>query len=222
MATQNTGQQSYFILEQVFLNDLSETGLRKPNLASNSPQATVPNTATITYKYPTDVTPSGGANGDIWYNPVADQLFKKISGTWTLLTDRVADSDYIAPIENTSSCPLPNPPPVPKHFLLIAGYGLTIQSVTNGNTTGIPSAFAGPTLGLTNTSLSAAYTSITAGNIAVVLSGTPVSVGHVRLFLQVNGVEVQQITCDNRNNYTLVLPSDVANPTSIIIGIETF
>lgn len=107
MATQNTGYEGWFILEGINLDTSTLTGFKKPNLANNSPQATVAEAATITYSYPDDVTPSGGANGDIWYNPVADKLYKKISGTWTLLTDRVADADYVAPVLNLTDCPLP-------------------------------------------------------------------------------------------------------------------
>lgn len=107
MATQNTGLQGWFILEGVNLDNSVLTGFKKPNLQLNSPQALVAEAATITYNYPDDVVPTGGANGDIWYNPVADQLFKKLVGTWTLLNDRVTDSDYVAPVVNHSDCPLP-------------------------------------------------------------------------------------------------------------------
>ena len=107
MATQNTGNEGWFILEGINLYTNTLTGFKKPNLASNSPDALVPEAATITYNYPDDVVPTGGANGDIWYNPVADQLFKKISGTWTLLTNRISDSDYVAPVVNLTDCPLP-------------------------------------------------------------------------------------------------------------------
>lgn len=107
MAFQNTGQQNYYILEGIFLDNNTLDGYKKPNLQLNSPQAVVLEARTITYKYPTDVAPTGGANGDIWYNSVADVLYKKISGTWTVLTDRVTDPDYHAPITNLTDCPLP-------------------------------------------------------------------------------------------------------------------
>lgn len=107
MATQNTGFQGWFILEGVNLDNSVLTGFKKPNLQLNSPQALVPEAATITYSYPDDVAPTGGANGDLWYNPVADQLFKKMTGTWTLLNDRLTDTDYVAPVVNHTACPLP-------------------------------------------------------------------------------------------------------------------
>lgn len=107
MSTQNTGFQSWFVLEQKNLTTGDLTGYVKPNLQQNSPQAVVPDTAVITYNYPDDVDPTGGSDDDIWYNPNADQLFKKISSTWVLLTDRITDTDYIAPVLNIDSCPLP-------------------------------------------------------------------------------------------------------------------
>lgn len=221
MATQNTGQQGYFVLEQIFLDDASDAGLRKPNLAVNSPQATVPSTAAITYNYPTDVAPTGGANGDIWYNPGADQLFKKISGSWTLLTDRVSDADYIPPVTNLISCPLPTPAPQP-NFMLWARYGMIIESLTNGNTTGIPPGFVGPTLGLTNDSLSETYSKITAGNAVLVLDGFPVILHHVRCFLQIDGAEISFFQVDGPGSYPITFPDDVVNPVTILIGFETF
>lgn len=107
MALENNGQQGFKVIREKFADTGTLTGRIMPNIPQISPQALVPNTATITYNYPTDVAPTGGANGDIWYNPVADQLYKKISGTWTLLTDRVTNDSYIAPITNLTDCPLP-------------------------------------------------------------------------------------------------------------------
>lgn len=107
MALQNTGQQNGKIIRERNSVTGVLTGRIMPNIASISPQSIVPGTATITYNYPTDVAPSGGSNGDIWYNPVADQLFKKASGLWSLLTDRVINANYIAPIENNGDCPVP-------------------------------------------------------------------------------------------------------------------
>ena len=107
MSIQNTGLQSWFILEGIFLDDNSLDGLKKFNIQNDSPQGLVPESATMTYNYPNDVTPTGGADDDMWYNPVADQEFKNIAGTWTLLTDRVTNPDYMAPITNLTDCPLP-------------------------------------------------------------------------------------------------------------------
>lgn len=102
----NTGYQDWKILKQIYGDDSSLTGYIMPNIAQISPQAIVPDTATITYNYPTDVAPTGGSDGDVWYNPVADELFKKISGVWTLLTDRVTNDAYIAPVINLTDCPV--------------------------------------------------------------------------------------------------------------------
>jgi hypothetical protein len=107
MATVNNGEQGWKVLEQYYTDDSSLTGLIMPNIAMISPQAIVNNSATITYNDTTDVSPSGGANGDIWYNQPSDALYKKISGTWTLLTDRVTNTQYVAPVENLTACPLP-------------------------------------------------------------------------------------------------------------------
>lgn len=107
MAIRNTGNQGKKILEGKYLDDLSLNGMIMPNIQQISAQAIVPSTATITFNYPTDVTPSGGANGNIWYNSVADELFKKIGGTWTLLTDRVTNDYYAPPVENLGACSFP-------------------------------------------------------------------------------------------------------------------
>lgn len=106
MAYSNTGYKDWKVLEQIYGDDSSLTGMIMPNIAQISPQAIVPDTATITYNYPEDVAPSGGSDGDVWYNPVADELFKKIGGTWTLLTDRVTNDAYIAPVINLTDCPV--------------------------------------------------------------------------------------------------------------------
>lgn len=106
MALVNDGYEGWKILKEKYLDDGSFTGNIMPNIQQISPQAIVPNTATITYNYPTDVVPTGGANGDIWYNPVADDLFKKASGVWSLLTDRVDNANYNPPVENLSDCPI--------------------------------------------------------------------------------------------------------------------
>lgn len=108
MGTENTGLQGWKILEGIFTADETLTGFKRPNIVNCSPQDLVAESATITYNYPDDVAPTGGVDGDIWYNPVADQEYKRLSGTWTLLTDRVANPDYVAPITNHTDCPLPS------------------------------------------------------------------------------------------------------------------
>lgn len=107
MAYQNTGNEGWKVILEKNPVTMALTGRKMPNLPQISPQAIVLSGAAITYNYPTDVAPTGGANGDIWYNPVADNLYKKISGAWTLLTDRVTNDYYIAPVLNTGACALP-------------------------------------------------------------------------------------------------------------------
>lgn len=102
----NTGYKGWKILEGKYLDDSSLAETIMPNVAQISPQAIVPDTATITFNANTDVAPTGGVDGDIWYNLPADALYKKLVGVWTLLTDRVTNIYYIAPVYNTSDCSL--------------------------------------------------------------------------------------------------------------------
>lgn len=106
MATQNTGNQGWKILLEKNPDTGVLTGRKMPNLANISPQSVVESSATITYNYPSDVAPTGGADGDIWYNPQANNLYKKISGVWTILNDRVTNDFYTPPIVNTTDCPI--------------------------------------------------------------------------------------------------------------------
>lgn len=105
----NDGNQGYTVLEGFNLLTGVDNHTRMPNIVNISPQAIVPDTATITYNF-TDVAPSGGSDDDIIYNAEADDLFKKIAGVWTLLTDRSSNVFYAVPVENLDACPLPAPP----------------------------------------------------------------------------------------------------------------
>lgn len=107
---ENDGNQGWTILEGFYLDDNSLTGFIMPNIPMISPEAIVPSSATITYNF-TNVTPTGGSNGDIWYNQPADALYKNVSGSWFLLTDRVVNANYAPVIYNITACPLPTPPP---------------------------------------------------------------------------------------------------------------
>lgn len=102
----NTGQQGYKILEGYYTDNGADTGFIMPNIQMISPQAIVPSTAIITYNELTDVVPTGGSNGDIWYNQPSDLLYKKASGIWSTLNDRVPNAYYQAPIENLTDCPI--------------------------------------------------------------------------------------------------------------------
>jgi hypothetical protein len=111
MAYENTGYQNAKILRQRNSDDGSLTGKIMPNIPMISPQAIIDGTTnSITFNYPLDSSPSGGINGDITYNAQSDTLYKKISGVWTLLSDRVTNDKYIAPVLNTDFCPLPTTP----------------------------------------------------------------------------------------------------------------
>lgn len=105
MAT-NTGYQSGKILEGFFTDDESLTGFIMPNITFISNEAIVPDTATITFNTNSDPSPSGGADGDVWYNLPSDILYKKVGGIWSLITDRVPNSYYQAPVQNLTDCPI--------------------------------------------------------------------------------------------------------------------
>lgn len=107
MAYENTGQENVKIIQERYIDDNSLTGNQMPNIQQISPEAIVPNSDTITYNYPTDVAPTGGSNGDIWYNPVADNIYKKVGGVWSLLIDRVTNANYVPSVQNLTDCNLP-------------------------------------------------------------------------------------------------------------------
>lgn len=108
MAFQNTGDQRWKILEQIFSDSGTLTGKIMPNIDQISPQAIIDgSTNSITFNDTVDVAPTGGSNGDIWYNAPSDDLYKKIAGTWTVLTDRVSNDVYVAPVTNLTACPIP-------------------------------------------------------------------------------------------------------------------
>jgi len=116
MALQNDGNQSWTILEGYFLSDGSLNGEKMPNIEFIDYAAIVPEAATITMNMNAIVAPSGGADGDIWYNAGEDTpagtggLYKKILGAWTKLTNRVTNIYYTKPIVNQGDCPLPSAP----------------------------------------------------------------------------------------------------------------
>lgn len=105
----NDGNESFYILEGYTPGTGVLDGTIMPNIKMISPDAIVPDGTAITYNETVDVAPSGGANGDIWYNEPSDILYKKIAGAWTILTNRVVNQWYQAPVENLTDCPLPPP-----------------------------------------------------------------------------------------------------------------
>lgn len=103
----NDGNQSYKVLKEIYIDDQSLAGNKMPNIQNISPEAVVDNSSNITYNQFENVTPTGGTNNDIWYNEPADMLYKNILGSWFLLTDRVLNTYYQAPILNTIDCQIP-------------------------------------------------------------------------------------------------------------------
>ena len=213
----NTGNQYWTTLEGYNVSDGSLNGLIMPNVAKIDPLAIVPDGTTITYNQNSNVSPTGGADGDIWYNEPADNLYKRISGTWTLLTNRITNAYYIIPVENTGSCPLPADNNLTLHA---NNYGMTITGVHNGTTTGIPAAVNSVSIAPGN-SQSFNYTSIGGpGTIRVSLTGIPVS-GAVHLHLIVNGVLIDNQPISGTGDVFLTLTATTVNdPVPIIIEVD--
>ena len=213
----NTGNQYWSTLEGYNVSDGSLNGLIMPNVAKIDPLAIVPDGTTITYNQNSNVTPTGGADGDIWYNEPADNLYKRISGTWTLLTSRVTNAYYIIPVINTGSCPLPADNNLTLHA---NNYGMTITGVNNGTTTGIPPAVNSVSIG-PGTSQSYNYSSIGGpGTIRVSLTGIPVS-GAVHLHLVVNGTLVDNQPITGSGDVFLTLAASTVNdPVPILIEVD--
>lgn len=107
MAYVNNGYLMYTILQGIYLDDDSLDGLIMPNIQMISPQAIVPAGTNITYNQTTAPVPSGGSNLDIWYNQPTDTLYQNQNGGWVILLNRVLNIYYIAPVYNTSACPVP-------------------------------------------------------------------------------------------------------------------
>lgn len=102
----NNGYLAYSILEGIYLDDASLDGMIMPNIQMISPEAIVPDGTPITFNIYSNIYPTGGSNGNIWYNLPEDGLYINILGVWTLLTDRVLNTWYIPPIFNTGTCPI--------------------------------------------------------------------------------------------------------------------
>jgi hypothetical protein len=215
----NTGQEIVKILDQIYLDNSALTGMKMPNLQMIAPEAIVPSSATITYNPNTSPTPSGGSNGDIWYNAPVDNLYKNISGTWTLLTDRVTNQYYAPSVQNLTDCPVPPPS---NFYTLYARYGMNITAIADNTCTGTP-AFTGKLPVNNGNQVQDAYTTITAGTVNVNVTGTPVIPNHVQIYLSVNGVTVdQQTIISGTFLYSLNFPSNVSSPTPIVISFQTF
>lgn len=209
----NTGQQGWTILNQISQITGSLTGFNMPNIPFISPEAIIPNTSAITYNANTSPTPSGGSNGDLWYNFPVDNLYKKIGGVWTILNDRLANAFYVQPIQNTGACP------VPTFYRVTSNYNVNISGITNGTCTGTPASLN--SLSLTNgQQANAVYTTIGAGTVHVAYSGLPGIPGHTYFQLLVGGV-VQDTQLVAGGSTTLTFSSSPTSPTQIDIIVIT-
>lgn len=106
MAFVNDGTEFPYILEGYKPGTDNLDGTIMPNVKMISPEAIVEDGTVITYNQTSNVTPTGGDDGDIWYNQPEDGLYKNKSGTWSLLTDRVVNSWYVGPVQNLTDCPI--------------------------------------------------------------------------------------------------------------------
>lgn len=140
----NDGNELETILQGYYLGTTNLTGFIMPNIQNISPQAIVPSTSDITYNETTTPTPTGGSNLDVWYNAPNDTLYQNISGTWTLLTNRLINQFYLAPVQNLTDCPLPAPP---------AGSTININNTTSDFTINFVRVDLGSTLIYSKTSI---------------------------------------------------------------------
>lgn len=108
MALENNGQENYKILQGYFTDDNSLNGQIMPNIELISLQAIIPSTSTINFFTNSSPAPSGGANGDVWYNAPSGDLYKKVGGIWSALTDKAINVWYQPSVENLTDCPLPD------------------------------------------------------------------------------------------------------------------
>lgn len=209
----NNGLQGWYILEGFVPFTAALSGYIMPNIANISPQAIVPDGTTITYNEITDVTPTGGAEGDIWYNEPSDNLYKKIAGVWTMLTDRAANSYYAAPIENLDDCPLPAPPP---------GATIDIHNTTANFTIAFVKVFKGSTTYYSKSTIPAGGGGDVTG--AAIASGTGYSV-NVKVLPGTSGatavlsVSLNGVVTTNAISLSGLTITDVGD-TNIIVELD--
>lgn len=110
------------------------------------------------------------------------------------------------------------------NFTVQGGYGITIESVRDSTTSGIPGSLN--TISVPpNTSLSVAYVTVdtSGGGVGIVtVSGSPAIPGHTKISVVVAGVEVSNVAVSLPGNYGIFFPSTVNDPTTILITIATF
>lgn len=212
---QNDGTQGYTELEGYNPDTGAYNHTIMPNIQNITPQAIIPDSNTITY-HQTGVSPSGGSNGDIWYNEDFDQLYKKIAGVWTLLFGRSANDFYVAPVTNTTACPLPPPT---AFYTAYARYGGIIDSIDNGTCTGTPASLHN--IFLNNATLSVVYSAIGAGTVILTLDGMPALPGHVNVNVYVNGVSLGAQPFTGPGFYSFTFTGTTTSPTPILATFET-
>lgn len=207
----NNGQQGWKVLDEKNIATGVLTGRIMPNVQNISPDAIVPNTAVITFYPNSDVSPSGGSNGDIWYNGLSDTLYKKTGGAWVLLVNKVINANYVTTITNTTDCSIPTPP---NNFVLSSSFNTPFTSLV---CTGAPS-FSFPTPVNTNTGANFTGT-IPAQTIQVGLgAGSPTI---KKLDLAINGTVVSSHTgITGPGTFNLSMPS-TPSTSNISIQINT-
>lgn len=107
------------------------------------------------------------------------------------------------------------------NFTVKGKYGITIVGVNDVTTTGIPPSLSSISVP-PDSSLAVAYTSVTAGNFHVNVTGSPSLPGHVRMYLAVGGSTIHtntMIVGQTLYSFSIPLTND---PTTIEIGFETF
>lgn len=147
-----------------------------------------------------------------------------------------SDPDYIPFIDDSDSlaaCPLPGTTttttttttsttttttldPTSGKFGLFAALGMTITSVRNGTSTGVPSILN--SVSLSSGSLLVPYSSVNNGTILVDLTGTPG--GDIRLRLEVDSTVIDVKTITGPATYTLALGTITTPPSFIKVSIE--
>lgn len=103
------------------------------------------------------------------------------------------------------------------NFTVSSAYGFSIDSITNGTSTGIPTIT--PT-GL-NTNKSFVYTAITAGDFQITISGSAALPGHVKITVYIDGVFQSTIPTPYANTYTLTIGA-ATDPQLVLIALESF
>lgn len=107
------------------------------------------------------------------------------------------------------------------NFTATAQYNMQIQSVLNGSGSGVPAGYNPCNLNSNGASLTAAYTTLTAGTYQMVLNGTPAIPGHTYAALQVNSVLISSVLITGGGTYTLTLGSPSNDPTPVVFTIIT-